>query len=77
MNDLLPDDLTTDALVELTRLAREAQRRFASGRYLEAMASLSAMDPLKSMLVDQVSSRWYGAAGNDEAGDQPHEGGYL
>ena len=61
MSELLPDDLTTDALGELTRLAREAERRFAKGRYLEAMASLSAMDPLHTMLVDQCSGRWAGS----------------
>lgn len=76
MNDLLSDDLTTDALGELTRLAREAQRRFASGRYLEAMASLSAMDPLHSMLVDQCSSRW-ASTGTPPPTAARHHGGYL
>jgi hypothetical protein len=66
VDDLLPDDLTTDALTELTRLAREAARRFSNRRYLEALASLSAMDPLRSMLVEQCSGRWCGSGANDD-----------
>jgi hypothetical protein len=73
---MLPDELTTDALGELTRLAREAARRFASGRYLEAMASLSAMDPLQSLLVDQCSTRW-ASTGDAPVAEPRHEGGYL
>jgi hypothetical protein len=75
VSDLLPDDLTTDALGELTRLAREAER-FAKGRYPEAMASLSAMEPLKTMLVDECCGRWFGA-GEAMPGDATHLGGYL
>jgi len=75
VSELLSDDLATDALGELTRLAREAERRFAKGRYLEAMASLSAMDPLHTLLVDQCSGRWAGSAA--ERDDPRSSYGYV
>ena len=68
MDDLLPDDLTSDALRELARLSREAARRFSNRQYLEAMASLSAMDPLRSLLVEQCSGRWFGSGADGDAG---------
>jgi hypothetical protein len=57
-DDLLSDDLTAEALDELVRLAREAVERFADRRYLEVLASLSAMEPLKAVLIEQCSDRW-------------------
>jgi hypothetical protein len=73
VDDLLPDDLTTDALRELARLSREAARRFSNRRYLEAMASLSAMDPLRAMLVEQCSGRWYGSGVDDDDASTLHD----
>ncbi len=77
MDDLLPDDLTNDALRELARLSREAARRFSSHRYLEAMASLSAMDPLRSMLVEQCSGRWFESGADDDPDGPRSSGGYV
>jgi hypothetical protein len=57
-DDSFSDELITEALDELVRLAQEAVERFADRRPLEVLASLTAIEPLKSMLIEQCSERW-------------------
>lgn len=76
-DDTLSDELTTEALDELVRLAREAVERFADRRYLEVLASLAAMEPLKSMLVEQCSDRWTTSGSGNESGGKVLSFGYV
>jgi len=57
-DDSFSDELVVEALAELVRLAQEAVERFADQRPLEVLASLAAIEPLKSMLIEQCSERW-------------------
>jgi len=65
----MPEPLIRDALAELARLAHEATDRFNERQYLEAMASLTALEPVKSLLVEQCSSRWASTAVPDDTDD--------
>ena len=56
--DSFSDELVAEALAELVRLAQEAAERFADRRPFEVLASLAAIEPLKSMLIEQCSERW-------------------
>jgi hypothetical protein len=40
------------------------------------MASLSAMDPLRALLVEQCSGRWFGS-GAEGSNAPAHPGGYV
>lgn len=64
----LSDMHVAEAFDELVRLANEAAERFADGRPLQVLASLSAMEPLKAILIEQCSERWTAA---------PSEGGQV
>jgi len=66
-DDSFSDELVAEALDELVRLALEAAERFADRRYLETLASLAAMEPLKSILVEQCSERWAAGSSPGEA----------
>lgn len=76
-DDTLSDELTTEALDELVRLARETAERFADGRYLEALGSLAAIEPLKSILVEQCSDRWTAGAPEGEGNAKVLSFGYV
>jgi hypothetical protein len=65
----LPDRAIDDAIAELIRLAREVRTRFEQGRHVAAMGSITAMEPLKSLLLEQLGIRW--ALDADEADDDP------
>jgi len=68
-DDSFSDQLVVDALDELVRLAQEAVERFADRRPLQVLASLAAIEPLKSMLIEQCSERWTsGSVQNDNEG---------
>ncbi len=67
-DDSFSDELVTEALAELVRLAQEAVERFEGRRPLEVLASLAAIEPLKSMLIEQCSERW-AAGSNSVDGD--------
>jgi len=74
----MPEPLILDALAELTRLAHEATDRFNGRQYLEAMASLTALEPVKSLLVDQCSSRWASTVlPEDTTDDESRTYGYV
>ena len=66
-DDSFSDELVAEALAELVRLAQEAAERFADRRPLEVLASLAAIEPVKSMLIEQCSERW-------ASGSRQHEG---
>lgn len=61
-DDSFSDELVTEALAELVRLAQEAVERFEGRRPLEVLASLAAIEPIKSMLIEQCSERWASGA---------------
>ena len=66
-DDSFSDELVAEVLAELVRLAQEAVERFADQRLLEVLASLAAIEPIKSMLVEQCSERW-------ASGSRQHDG---
>jgi hypothetical protein len=76
-DDSFSDELVTEALDELVRLAQEAVERFADRRQLEVLASLTAIEPLKSMLIAQCSERWTSGSRQHDADGKVLSFGYV
>jgi hypothetical protein len=64
------DHLLRAAIDELLRLARETAERTARGAYLAAMASVAAIEPLRNLLIEQLSSAWSSSIEDDPCREQ-------